>query len=88
MGWRIGSSGLLALLPISSAGGCNGLALRQPGKVASPLQARLTTTAEIYRIVSSKALDQGEGSQNVLGGERKVLEISKSADAETKKGCC
>ena len=45
-------------------------------------------STEIYRIVSSKALDQGEGSQNVLGGERKVLEISKSADAETKKGCC
>jgi len=48
----------------------------------------LTSTPEIYRIVSSKALDQGEGSQNVLGGERKVLEISKSADAEQKKGCC
>ena len=48
----------------------------------------LTRTPEIYRIVSSKALDQGEGSQNVLGGERKVLEISKSADAEQKKGCC
>jgi Ras-related protein Rab-11A len=44
---------------------------------------------EIYRIVSSKALDQGEGGQNVLGGERKVLEISKSADGEgAKKGCC
>jgi hypothetical protein len=48
----------------------------------------LTRLTEIYRIVSSKALDQGEGSQNVLGGERKVLEISKSADAEQKKGCC
>jgi hypothetical protein len=43
---------------------------------------------EIYRIVSSKALDQGEGGQNVLGGERKVLEISKSADTEAKKGNC
>lgn len=44
---------------------------------------------EIYRIVSSKALDQGEGGQNVLGGERKVLEISKSADNDAaKKGCC
>lgn len=44
---------------------------------------------EIYRIVSSKALDQGEGGQNVLGGERKVLEISKSADEGQKKnGCC
>jgi hypothetical protein len=49
----------------------------------------LTLIAEIYRIVSSKALDQGEGSQNVLGGERKVLEISKSADEGQKKnGCC
>lgn len=48
----------------------------------------LTSFLEIYRIVSSKALDQGEGSQNVLGGERKVLELSKSAEAEQKKGCC
>ncbi|USP80835.1 hypothetical protein yc1106_08109 [Curvularia clavata] len=44
--------------------------------------------AKIYRIVSSKALDQGEGSGPVLGNDRKVLEISKSADAEEKKGCC
>jgi hypothetical protein len=52
-------------------------------------QSMLTHPAEIYRIVSSKALDQGEGSQNVLGGERKVLEISKSADEGQKKnGCC
>jgi hypothetical protein len=43
---------------------------------------------EIYRIVSSKALDQGEGSQNVLGGERKVLELSKSAEEGQKKGGC
>ena len=43
---------------------------------------------EIYRIVSSKALDQGEGNQNVLGNERKVLEISKSADTDAKKGGC
>ncbi|RYF38675.1 MAG: hypothetical protein EOO38_24430 [Cytophagaceae bacterium] len=49
----------------------------------------LTQFPEIYRIVSSKALDQGEGSQNVLGGERKVLEISKAADEGQKKnGCC
>lgn len=54
----------------------------------SNILGRLTWVLEIYRIVSSKALDQGEGSQNVLGGERKVLEISKSADAEAKKGCC
>jgi Ras-related protein Rab-11A len=39
--------------------------------------------------VSSKALDQGDGGQNVLGGDRKVLEISQSADPEAKnKGCC
>jgi len=43
---------------------------------------------EIYRIVSSKALDQGESGGPVLGNDRKVLEISKSADAEQKKGCC
>jgi len=43
---------------------------------------------EIYRIVSSKVLDQGEGGQNVLGGDRKVLEISKSADTESKQGKC
>jgi Ras-related protein Rab-11A len=49
----------------------------------------LTSFTEIYRIVSSKALDQGEGSQNVLGGERKVLEISQSADdGQKKNGCC
>lgn len=47
------------------------------------------TGLEIYRIVSSKALDQGEGSQNVLGVERQKLEISKSADEGQKKnGCC
>jgi Ras-related protein Rab-11A len=43
---------------------------------------------EIYRIVSSKALDQGEGGQNVVGGDRVPLEISKSADGDQKKGCC
>lgn len=51
-------------------------------------RAAANTTPEIYRIVSSKALDQGEGSGPVLGNDRKVLEISKSADAEQKKGCC
>ncbi|KAH0553340.1 Ras- protein Rab-11B, partial [Trichoglossum hirsutum] len=40
---------------------------------------------EIYRIVSSKALDNGESTQNPIG-ERKVLEISKSADTDTKQG--
>lgn len=43
--------------------------------------------AEIYRIVSSKALDNGDPSQNPIG-ERKVLEISKSADADSKGGKC
>ncbi|CAN9179322.1 unnamed protein product [Alternaria alternata] len=47
----------------------------------------LAQSYEIYRIVSSKALDQGEGSGPVLGNDRKVLEISKSADAK-QKGCC
>ena len=58
-------------------------------RVLSRHRSLLTQIPEIYRIVSSKALDQGEGSQNVLGGERKVLEISKSADEGQKKnGCC
>lgn len=44
---------------------------------------------EIYRIVSQKALDNGDSGQNPIGsGERKVLEISKSADTETKSGKC
>jgi len=42
---------------------------------------------EIYRIVSQKALDQGESSQNPIG-ERKVLEISKQPESDSKKGCC
>merc|ERR1712072_1125992 len=43
---------------------------------------------EIYRIVSSKALDQGEGGGAMPTGERKVLEISKSTDDSAKKGGC
>ncbi|KAF2462358.1 small GTP-binding protein [Lineolata rhizophorae] len=42
---------------------------------------------DIYRIVSSKALDQGESSQNPIG-ERRTLEISKPADPENKGGKC
>jgi len=42
---------------------------------------------EIYRIVSSKALDGGDSIQNPLG-DRKVVEISKSQDPEQKQGCC
>lgn len=45
------------------------------------------TCTEIYRIVSSKALDNGDSAQAPMG-ERKVLEISKSADTETKSGKC
>jgi Ras-related protein Rab-11A len=52
------------------------------------IRTATNTYPEIYRIVSSKALDQGEGGGPVLGNDRKVLEISKSADAEQKKGCC
>lgn len=49
----------------------------------------LTCFAEIYRIVSSKALDQGEGSQNVLDANRRPLDISTPADEGQKKnGCC
>lgn len=44
--------------------------------------------SEIYRIVSSKALDNGDSSQNPLGGERKVLEISKSTETEGKPSKC
>jgi len=43
---------------------------------------------EIYRIVSSKALDGGDSGQNPLGERRQVVEISKSQDPETKQGCC
>ncbi|KAK7534052.1 ras-related protein rab-like protein-11B [Phyllosticta citribraziliensis] len=43
---------------------------------------------EIYRIVSSKALDQGESAQNPIGRERTTLEISNSADQEKQAGKC
>jgi hypothetical protein len=48
----------------------------------------LTAYSEIYRIVSSKALDQGEGSQAVIPGDRTVLKISQSAEEGQKKGGC
>ncbi|KAJ5045026.1 Rab GTPase ypt31 [Penicillium rubens] len=41
---------------------------------------------EIYRIVSSKALDNGEGGQQVLD-RRPVIDPSKQ-DSEQKQGCC
>lgn len=47
----------------------------------------ILNSTEIYRIVSSKALDNGDSGQQPMG-ERKVLEISKTADTETKSGKC
>jgi len=44
---------------------------------------------EIYRIVSSKALDQGEGGGAMPTGERKVLDMAKETqDGAKKGGCC
>ncbi|EFE34100.1 uncharacterized protein ARB_07051 [Trichophyton benhamiae CBS 112371] len=43
--------------------------------------------AEIFRIVSSKALESGDSSANQLG-DRKVVEITKTPDSEKKQGCC
>ena len=48
----------------------------------------LTKAAEIYRIVSSKALDQSEAGGAMPTGERKVLEISKPSDEGAKKSNC
>ncbi|KAM5440201.1 Rab GTPase ypt31 [Microsporum canis] len=42
---------------------------------------------EIFRIVSSKALESGDSSANQLG-DRKVVEITKTPDSEKKPGCC
>ncbi|MCJ1416800.1 hypothetical protein MMC32_003138 [Xylographa parallela] len=42
---------------------------------------------EIYRIVSSKALDNGDGAQNPIG-ERKVLDMSESAKSDSTAGKC
>lgn len=44
-------------------------------------------TPEIYRIVSSKALE-GDSPQNPLGERRQVVNISESQDSEQKQGCC
>lgn len=46
-----------------------------------------TDVVEIYRIVSTKALDSGDSVQNPLG-DRRVVEISKPQDSEGSKGCC
>ena len=50
-------------------------------------RAAIDCAPEIYRIVSSKALDGGDSMQNPLS-DRKVVEISKSQDPEQKQGCC
>lgn len=42
---------------------------------------------EIYRIVSSKALE-GESSQNPLGDRRPVITVGDTQDSESKQGCC
>ncbi|MCJ1441327.1 MAG: Ras- protein Rab-11A [Stictis urceolatum] len=42
---------------------------------------------EIYHIVSSKVLDNGDNAQNPIG-ERKVLEITKSQEADKQGGKC
>ena len=54
--------------------------------ILSSLLANLALI-EIYRIVSSKVMDNGESGQNPIG-ERKVIEISKSADTEKPSGKC
>ena len=45
--------------------------------------------AEIYRIVSSKALDSGDGAQATIGAGTNIS-LSKPADdgAAKKQGCC
>ncbi|KAI9695535.1 MAG: Ras- protein Rab-11A [Bogoriella megaspora] len=56
----------------------------------APKKQQTTLTrilSEIYRIVSQKALDQGETPQNPMG-PRKTIEISKPADEGTKGGKC
>ena len=51
------------------------------------IKAKLIQSLEIYRIVSSKALDNGDGSQNPIG-ERKVLDMSESAKVDSTTGKC
>jgi Ras-related protein Rab-11A len=45
------------------------------------------TPPEIYRIVSSKALDSGEGGSNQVGDRRPVIDFTPQ-DTEQKQGCC
>jgi Ras-related protein Rab-11A len=42
---------------------------------------------EIYRIVSSKALDSGESGQNQPGARQPVIDFTPQ-DSEQKQGCC
>ena len=61
--------------------------------LATALLSKFGTSAnllsEIFRIVSQKALDNGGESAQAPMGDRKVIDVSKSPDAETKKnGCC
>ncbi|KAI1912959.1 Rab GTPase ypt31 [Ophidiomyces ophidiicola] len=42
---------------------------------------------EVYRIVSSRSLDSGDSTQNPLS-DRKVVEITRTQDTESKQGCC
>ncbi|KAL4889946.1 ras family-domain-containing protein [Aspergillus ambiguus] len=42
---------------------------------------------EIYRIVSSKAIEGGD-SQAPLGDRRPVIDVSQTPDSESKQGCC
>ncbi|PGH18840.1 hypothetical protein AJ79_00253 [Helicocarpus griseus UAMH5409] len=46
-----------------------------------------TILTEIYRIVSSATLESGNSGQAALG-DRKVVEISKTQDADAKGKCC
>jgi Ras-related protein Rab-11A len=49
----------------------------------------LTSVVEIYRIVSSKALDSGDGAQATISAGQGIS-LSKPADDEASKGgkCC
>lgn len=51
--------------------------------------SRLTPLPEIYRIVSSKALDGGDGAQATIGAGTNIS-LSKAADDDAAKGgkCC
>ena len=58
--------------------------------VATQIQIQLSDfVLEIFRIVSQKALDNGGESAQAPMGERKVIDVSKDPNPETKKnGCC